>query len=97
MRRGADEGILRISLTIDDDEAVRRIGMLGQLAMFEAGERLKEIDPDNVFIKTCRSYFASSWDVISALREQLGVEDVELKDLDELIKEQYESYVSTQN
>ena len=88
---------VEMSLEDRDDEAVRRIGMLGQLAMFEAGERLKEIDPDNVFIKTCRSYFASSRDVISALREQLGVEDVELKDLDELIKEQYESYVSTHN
>ena len=88
---------VEMSLKDRDDEAIQRIGMLAQLAMYEAGERLKEIDPDNVFIKTCRSYFASSRDVISALREQLGVEDVELKDLDELIKEQYESYVSTQN
>ncbi len=88
---------VEMSLKDRDDEAIQRIGMLAQLAMYEAGERLKEIDPDNVLIKTCRSYFASSRDVISALREQLGVEDVELKDLDELIKEQYESYVSTQN
>ena len=79
------------------NEAIQQIGMLATLAVYEAGERLKEIDPDNALVKLLRSRLASSRDTIPMLREELGAEDVELRDLDELINEQYESYVSTQN
>ena len=57
---------------------------------------LKEVDPESKFITELRGFFAGNTkEDVDLMREILEVEDVEPKDLDALIEEQYDEYLKT--
>jgi len=82
-------------LVKDNDTPLRKIGNLAFLAVNEGILRLKEADPDSKFLAASRSSFTGNTrEDADLIREVLGVEYDSLKEIDDLIEEQY---VETKN
>ena len=74
------------------DEPLSRIADLAYTAALEGGNLLKEIDPDNEWIKNFRKMFTGNMDRVELVRDFRG--DIDLKDIDTFIQE---AYAETQN
>ncbi|MBR3500754.1 MAG: hypothetical protein IKO04_05070, partial [Bacteroidales bacterium] len=74
------------------DEPLSRIADLAYTAALEGGNLLKEIDPDNEWIKNFRKMFTGNMDRVELVRDYRG--DIDLKDIDTYIQE---AYAKTQN
>ena len=82
----------------DNGTPLQKIGNLSFLAANEGILRLKEADPDSKLLASSRASFTGNTkEDVDLIRKYLELEDLALKDIDKLIEEQYEEYVTTQN
>ena len=75
----------------EGESPLQRIGEIAVLATTESGALLKEVDPDFPLGKALRSHRGLFRDNVEDLRKFLGLEDVDIADLDDIIQKEYDS------
>ena len=74
----------------EGESPLQRIGEIAVLATTESAALLKEVDPDFPFDKALRSHRGLFRGNVDGLRELLGLEDVDIADLDDIIQKEYD-------
>ena len=75
----------------EGESPLQRIGEIAVLATTESGALLKEVDPDFSFDRALRSHRGLFRNKVDDLRKFLGLEDVDIADLDDIIQKEYDS------
>ena len=74
----------------EGESPLQRIGEIALLAMTESGALLKEVDPDFSLGGALRSHRGLYRNNVDDLRKLLGLEDVDIAGLDDVIQEEYD-------